>query len=448
MSSVVVNAPDQETELRLYIQSIVHGWAKTLAALAFSLVPVFFLLDVFMMPAELLPRFAAYRLAATVIMIIQYFVIRSTRPGRWSIAHGFIESFVVAGMIALMTTYLGGFNSSYYAGLNLVLIAVNLALPWRWVHSIANSLLVLGLYVGLNLLIPQAQPIDLRILLNNMYFLVATAVITVAMNWVQHRLIRQEFLLRSELKQARDALWGEMEIAKHIQTSLLPRVHELRGYAVGATMLPATEVGGDYYDIIANGSDETWLCIGDVSGHGVASGLVMMMTQTSIRTAVTGKAGQTPKTVLEHVNYVIKQNISRLATDRYMTLCLMKLTDTRIAFAGRHQDLLIYRERTGTVDAVATEGAWIGVRDSIASATTDRSVELSSGDVVLLFTDGITEAMNQSGQLFGESRLRQSLARHAHLPVDDIVTNLVRDVRGFMHRQEDDLSLLVLKRTA
>ena len=77
-----------------------------------------------------------------------------------------------------------------------------------------------------------------------------------------------------------------MEVAKRIQTSLLPQNRRVGGYDVAARMQPAAEVGGDYYDIIQAGEDRNWIAIGDVSGHGVESGLVMMMTQTSILSLV------------------------------------------------------------------------------------------------------------------------------------------------------------------
>ncbi len=449
MASAILapRARHQEEDLRGYIQSIVHDWSKTLTALGFTLVPIFFILDYFMMPSDLLPRFALYRLIATLIVVAQYVVLRLTQPGPSSHFHGFFISVVVGGMIALMTTHLGGFNSSYYAGLNLVMIAVNLVLPWKFTYSTVNSLLIICLYVAINLLAPQSEPVDMRIFLNNMYFLSATAVITVAMNYVQHQLIRQEFLLRTDLKAARDALWGEMEIAKRIQTSLLPSVHEFRAYKVAATMLPAEEVGGDYYDIFAADTGETWIAIGDVSGHGVESGLIMMMTQTSIRTTVNRAAGCTPAAALDQVNVVIKQNISRLGVDRYMTLCIMRVDDHAITFAGRHQDILIYRAATGGVETVRTEGSWIGVADDISASTTDRTAKINPGDIVVLYTDGVTEAMNGRGELYGEDRLRHAVARSAHKSVDDIMTSLVRDVQAHMDRQQDDISVVVLRHT-
>src|SRR5919198_2292985 len=376
-----------------YLDGLLHDWLKTLTTLGFTLIPIFFVLDVFMMPRELLPRFALYRLVATATIIGQHFVIRITRPSRRSYVHGYFLSVVAGFMITLMTTDLGGFNSTYYAGLNLVMIAVNLLLPWSASQSAINSFLIIGPYIILNALVPHER-VHSEILVNNLYFLCSTGVISTSINYVKQKLIVQEFHLRSDLKKARDALWGEMEVAKRIQTSLLPKLHEVNGYAVAASMQPADEVGGDYYDVVESEKGETWLCVGDVSGHGVESGLIMMMTQTSIFTAVNRAAGQNPSEVLTEVNAVLKTNISRLGADRYVTCMAVRLDKESVTFAGKHQDVLLYRARTGTTEQISTDGVWLGIVDDVSGQFPDMSVPIEEGDVLLLYTDGVTEAMN------------------------------------------------------
>ena len=87
-------------------------------------------------------------------------------------------------------------------------------------------------------------------MINNLFFLCATGVIAVSINHVKHTLIKKEFILMVELKAARDSIWSEMELAKRIQTALLPDKERIKGYQIAAIMKPAREVGGDYYDII------------------------------------------------------------------------------------------------------------------------------------------------------------------------------------------------------
>ena len=142
-------------------------------------------------------------------------------PSRWSYVHGYVMSVQVGGFIALMTVALGGFDSSYYAGLNLVIIGVNLLMPWKVIHSAINAALILAMYVLFNAVAGLTS--HLNIVANNLFFLCATGILAVSINYVRYRLIQKEFSLLVTLKQARDALWGEMELAKRIQTALLPQ---------------------------------------------------------------------------------------------------------------------------------------------------------------------------------------------------------------------------------
>jgi phosphoserine phosphatase RsbU/P len=427
-----------------YLRSIVHDWSKTLTLLGFTLVPLFIVLDTVMLPRPLLPRFAFYRLACTAIVLAQYVMIRLTKPSRFSPLHGYFFSLIVGGMIALMTRDLGGFDSTYYAGLNLVLIAVNLLLPWRVGNSVMNSLLLIGMYAAVNLV--GHKPYAMANLINNLYFMISTAVIAVSINSVKHKLIRTEFEQRSQLKAARDALFSEMEVAKRIQTALLPDLATIGGYEIAATMQPAEEVGGDYYDIISTHAGERWLAIGDVSGHGVESGLIMMMTQTSIFTAINRSPGHTPSGVIDRVNSVMKQNIARLRTDRYMTLSVMHLDQNNLVFAGKHQDVLIHRRSTGKTELIPSTGTWLGVVDDIGEYLSDTTVPVENGDVILLFTDGVTEAANGAGEMFGQEKLELALNRYADLPVAEIIRNIIIEVRQHMDEQTDDITLLALKR--
>lgn len=445
--SEIVAASGQPNErFEEYVQSIVHLRSMTLTALGFTLVPIFFILDFFMMPPQLLSRFALYRLVATALVLGQHLFIRHTRPSRHSFLHGYVFSVIVGGMIALMTTDLSGFNSTYYAGLNLVMIATNTLLPWRSVHSAINCVIVVALYVLLNLALPSGEAVSQVALINNAYFLVSTAIISVAANNVRERLVREEFLARSQLRAARDALWGDMKVAKRIQTSLLPRARQLPGYQVAATMLPAEEVGGDYYDVIETADGQVWVSIGDVSGHGVESGLIMMMTQTSIFTAVSNERSLQPSRMLEMVNGVLTENISRLGADRYMSISALSLRGNDVVFAGKHQDLLVYRRARGMVDVVPTSGTWLGVLPDLSGKLHDRTLQLDDGDVVLLYTDGVTEATNAAGQMYGEKELERALHQYACLEVDAIVQNISRDVQEHMEHLDDDFTLIALKR--
>ncbi|HEY0880342.1 MAG TPA: SpoIIE family protein phosphatase, partial [Archangium sp.] len=213
-------------------------------------------------------------------------------------------------------------------------------------------------------------------------------------------------------------------------------------------MVPAEEVGGDYYDLLQTPHGEAWLGVGDVSGHGVESGLVMMMAQTSIATLVNTTAGRTPSEVLVHANQVIRENVSRLGTHRYMTVNVMRLDEGRVVIAGKHQDLFVWRSRTREVERVSNEGAWLGVVDDLRGAVEDQALALEIGDWLLLHTDGLTEATDARGEMFGEARLRQALADVAGVsPLREAVQQILGRVQQHQHRQDDDLTLVLVRRT-
>src|SRR5439155_1253130 len=202
------------------------------------------------------------------------------------------------------------------------------------------------------------------LLVNNLYFLLSSVVLVVALSETRYRLIQGEFRLRAELedtnatletsrtdlKLARDKLWSEMEVAQRIQTALLPKNRRLGGYEAEAVMRPAEEVGGDYYDFLETRQGEHWATIGDVSGHGVESGLVMMMTQTTIATLVNDLPGRKPSEVFVHTNSVIRENVSRLGGTRYMTLNVMRLDKESVTVAGKHQAILVSRPTADRVE--------------------------------------------------------------------------------------------------
>ena len=317
-------------------------------------VPLYVPLDWFALPAPVFERFLQYRAGLAAALALQLVLIRITRPSRFSFLHGYAFTLMVAGVISWMTVELGGFDSPYYVGLNLA-IAANLLLPWRPVHAVLNSLLTVLVYVVLNSIF--GGPFHTAVLLNNLSFLGAAAVIAVITARIRYRLVRREHQARTglleanaalgrsqaELQAARDALWGEMEVAKRIQTALLPEDRRVGPYQIAARMVPAAEVGGDYYDIVDAGDGRHWIAIGDVSGHGVESGLVMMMTQTSILSLVRERPSRTPAEVFREVNGVLWQNISRMRANRYMTLNVVRLDPTGFTMAGKHQDLLVWR---------------------------------------------------------------------------------------------------------
>jgi serine phosphatase RsbU (regulator of sigma subunit) len=256
-----------------------------------------------------------------------------------------------------------------------------------------------------------------------------------------------------ELEQARDAIWGEMQLAKKIQTVLLPRNPRIPGYEIAAFMAPADDVGGDYYDII-NVSGSDWIVIGDVSGHGVPAGIIMMMVQTAIHTAIAQNPSLKPAQLLTIINRAITDNIKQLDEDKYMTITVFAAYhDGVFYFSGLHQDIMIYRAASSDIELIETNGMWLGVMDDIADYMTDDSLVLGIDDIMLVYTDGITEArakgdstqgMGRPPEMFGVERLGDIFKSLGRLSVEDIKNGILDALREY--HCNDDVTMVVLNR--
>jgi len=245
-----------------------------------------------------------------------------------------------------------------------------------------------------------------------------------------------------ELKKALDALWGEMHLAKKIQTALVPTNATLEACEIAMAMKPADQVGGDYYDVLRVGGVD-WVLIGDVSGHGVPAGLVMMMCQTAVRAVLERDPHLEPGELLALVNRALTQNIKRLGEDKYMTLqAFRRDKDGGFTHAGLHQDLFVYRASTGKVEDHKSNGMWLGIIDDLAGMFRTERLTLDEGDVLLLFTDGITEA-KRDGKMLDNDGLAKLLETHGALSPSEIVDRILSELSSY--ETDDDVSIVVIK---
>jgi serine phosphatase RsbU (regulator of sigma subunit) len=241
----------------------------------------------------------------------------------------------------------------------------------------------------------------------------------------------------------------ELEIAKRVQTMLLPRAFDVTGLTIAVAMVPATEVGGDYYDVRPFDGG-AWIAIGDVSGHGLNAGLVMLMVQSAIAAVAHARPNATPREVVAMANDLLVGNIrERLGHDDHVTLTLLRYQrEGHVVFAGAHEDMLLCRRRTRCVERVGTPGTWLGVRRAIDRVFVDSMITLEDGDLLVLYTDGVTEAMNARREQFDIDRLCALIEREQDRPPDAIRDAILAAVRGWMTVQVDDISLVVLRYTA
>lgn len=248
----------------------------------------------------------------------------------------------------------------------------------------------------------------------------------------------------AELKEARDELWGEMKLANKIQTVLLPEDPKIEGFDIKGFMMPADEVGGDYFDVI-NVEGRDWFVIGDVSGHGVSAGLVMMMVQTSVRVALYQNPNISPSDLLAVVNKVIAYNIKRLGEKKYMTITICAcLENGMLHHAGLHIDLLLYRNSTKQVERIQTSGMWIGLVDEISDYVNDSSMKMDPQDVLLMYTDGVTEAPDKNGDLFSTDKLAGILENLGRSSLEEIQNGILSELEEY--EKDDDVTMLILRK--
>ncbi|HEY8212371.1 MAG TPA: SpoIIE family protein phosphatase [Myxococcaceae bacterium] len=254
----------------------------------------------------------------------------------------------------------------------------------------------------------------------------------------------EQLLLQEATRTAK--LQEELAIARRVQTSILPRELEVEGLEISARMVPADQVGGDYYDVLPF-EHGAWLAIGDVSGHGLDSGLVMLMVQSAVSAITRARVDATPREVLLALNDVLFNNIrSRLVQEEHVTLTVFLYTsDGRFTFAGAHEDLLVYRKQPRAIERIATPGAWVGAAAQISRATINSTFTLERGDLLVLYTDGITEAASADGEPFDPVRLGRVIEEAHDQPCDVIRDRILEATGRWAARQDDDLTVMVIR---
>ncbi len=238
----------------------------------------------------------------------------------------------------------------------------------------------------------------------------------------------------------------EMEIAGGIQRSFLPESPpEIEGIELAAVNLPAKEVGGDFYDFIPIPADKWGLVIADVSGKGVPAALFMALSRTLVRANVAGNI--TPSEAIRKTGNLIAEDdrSSMFVTLFYGVLDPKKRTLTYVN-AG-HNPPLMLRRGSGDIILLEAKGIALGVMPNIELE--EKEISLQRGDIVVLYTDGVTEAINDKEEQFGEQRLIRVIEEDRSLPAQELITRIQQGVTEFSQGQPqfDDITLMTLKVT-
>lgn len=260
----------------------------------------------------------------------------------------------------------------------------------------------------------------------------------------------------------KERLESEIEIAREVQDQLFPRqVPELRTLRIKAVCQPARLVSGDYYDFEMVGEGEVALAVADVAGKGISAALLMAALQSSLRVQL-----QTPVEVLaggggRHgsglstsrlVSNLNRQLYSMTSAEKYATFFLGIYDESCSTFtytnAGHLSPLLIRADSHGeaTAEPLDVNGTVVGAFDF--SQYSESRLELRSGDLLVFYTDGVTEPENEYGEMFGEARLTELLTRNAHRREEDLIALVLDSVKQWTATEElqDDMTLLLARR--
>ncbi len=244
-----------------------------------------------------------------------------------------------------------------------------------------------------------------------------------------------------------ERLQRDMEIASRIQMSLLPRYPpQIKGTELVGRCVPAKDVGGDYYDFFTTVNEELGILIADVSGHSVGSALLMAVTRSALR--FESLRQESAAAVLAETNRAVYHDLSN--AELFITVFYACFnTDSRVLIwaNGGHNLPFVWRSSTKECIPLDADGMLIGVLDDVEYE--ERRMQLLPGDVMVLYTDGVTEAKNLAGEMFGERRLQDLIKQNCQRPAREILDTIYNAVyeHSMGVTQYDDITAIVMKVT-
>jgi serine phosphatase RsbU (regulator of sigma subunit) len=246
----------------------------------------------------------------------------------------------------------------------------------------------------------------------------------------------------------------ELRIARQIQMSLLPRGPlDVPGLGITALCVPAREVGGDYYDFFPLSEDRLGVLIADVSGKGTSAALYMAELKGLV--LALSQRHHSPRELLVEVNRILAETLDSRSFIT-MTYAVIDLAAGYMRYCRAGHTPLIFLPGPASprprAQVLTPSGMVVGLRlpgaaDKFEELLEEDTVPLHAGDVIVLYTDGITEAMNSSSELFGESRLSRIVEEHGHLESAELRERILREIEAFVGSADkhDDMTMILLK---
>ncbi len=354
----------------------------------------------------------------------------------------FLQTMVMSVCIGNALNTVMRYTGRWYEGLNS---------PWNWLVylPLLAGISVIGVALGSAVLFAMTPPPASYIGLLRMTAPFCIVVcMTVGVVWyatgrVKLRLQQKNLQLQNALEVEFNAIREqeqELERARQIQQGLLPKsIPQLRGMQVSGAWQPASAVNGDSYDVMALDADCLAICIGDVVGKGITAALLTANLQAAFRAFATAAS---PAAVCTKLNAFMCGNV---ASGKFISFfyCIVDALDRSLAYenAGHCPAQLV--RCSGETIALRGDGAVLGVLPDWTY--TDNRVQLESGDRLVLFTDGVTEAEDVHGDEFGEERVVQSLQESGGRSTEDIRRKLMDSVTAYCRGQfRDDATVVVL----
>ena len=240
----------------------------------------------------------------------------------------------------------------------------------------------------------------------------------------------------------------DLDLAKKIQQGLLPKhIPAIKGLDISGNMIPAMQVGGDYYDLIPISDSKLFVAVGDVSGKGLSASLYMTKLQTMIQ--ISTKISLSPKEILIDINKRLYESIER-SWFITMTLALFDTEQKTITFC-RAGHMPLITANNGTVESIKSEGIGLGLEKGEIFERTLQEVKLKTkpNQIFAFFSDGITEAMNEKDEMFGEDKLNKLLGGHTNSGPTDVMDNIWNEVKSFRGSTSpnDDMTMVIVKVT-
>jgi sigma-B regulation protein RsbU (phosphoserine phosphatase) len=355
----------------------------------------------------------------------------------------FMQIMVMSICIGNVLNTVMRYSGRWYEGLNP---------PWNWVVylpllagiSLVGSLIAAGILYTMNgLRVPFSSLLRMTAPFS-MLVCMTVGVVSYAVARIQMRLQQKNLQLETELQAETNTVrMQEQELARarQIQQELLPKsIPQLRGMQVAGSWQPASSVSGDYYDVLALDEHRLAICIGDVVGKGITAALLMANLQAAFRAFASADA--TPAAVCSRLNAFVCGNV---VSGKFISFfyCIVDARDHSLAYENAGHCPAQLTRLSGETLSLSGDGAVLGVLPDWTYR--DSHLQLQSGDRLVLFTDGVTEAEDAHGDEFGDQRVVRALQDAGSRSAEDVRQHLMEAVTSYCGGQfRDDATVVVL----